>query len=123
MVLEAILLAAVTWYPAADWTEKPDPEASPYARRGGTIRMNGAQPPKSFNAYVDNNSYSAMLMDLMYMKLLGMSAQTSELEPSLARKWAVSDDGREFAEVQELEKTRSGVEAVIIGYTEVFVSL
>ena len=34
-----------------------------------------------------------------------------------------TDDGREFAEVQELEKTRGGVEAVIIGYTEVFVSV
>ena len=96
MLFETILLAAVTWYPAADWSERPDPAASPYARRGGTIRLNGAQPPKSFNAYVDNNNYSAMVFDLLYGKLLGMNAATSELEPSLARKWAVSDDGREF---------------------------
>ena len=71
MLFGAILLTAVTWYPAADWSEKPDSAASPYARRGGTIRLNGAQPPKSFNAYVDNNTYSAMLMDLLYGKLLG----------------------------------------------------
>ena len=96
MLFVTILLAAVTWYPAADWSERPDPAASPYARRGGTIRLNGAQPPKSFNAYVDNNNYSAMVFDLLYGKLLGMNAATSELEPSLARKWAVSDDGREF---------------------------
>jgi hypothetical protein len=32
-------------------------------------------------------------------------------------------DGREFAEVQELEKTKNGVEGVIIGYTEIFPSL
>ena len=45
MILGALaVVAAVTWYPAADWTEKADPETSPYARRGGTIRMNGAQP-------------------------------------------------------------------------------
>ena len=86
----------MTWYPAADWTERPDPAASPFARRGGTIRLNGAQPPKSFNAYIDNNNYSAMVFDLLYGKLLGMNAATSELEPALARRWAVSDDGREF---------------------------
>ena len=96
MTLGILAILAATWYPAADWTERPDPAASPYARRGGTIRLNGAQPPKSFNAYIDNNNYSAMVFDLMYGKLLGMNAATSDLEPSLARKWTVSDDGREF---------------------------
>ena len=96
MLLIAVIMAAVTWYPAADWSEKPDPVASPYARRGGTIRLNGAQPPKSFNAYIDNNTYSSMVFGLMYGQLLNMNAATSELEPSLARKGAVSDDGREF---------------------------
>ena len=96
MELCALALVAVTWFPAANWVEKPDPVASPYARRGGTIRLNGAQPPKSFNAYVDNNSYTAMVFDLLYGKLLGMDPQTTELVPALARKWAVSDDGREF---------------------------
>ena len=95
-ILAAVCLVAATWYPRADWTERPDPAASPYARRGGTIRLNGAQPPKSFNAYVDNNNYSTMVFDLLYGKLLGMNAQTSELEPSLARRWSVSDDGRAF---------------------------
>ena len=103
----AILLAAVTWYPAASWTERPDPVASPSARRGGTIRLNGAQPPKSFNAYIDNNSYSAMVFGLMYGKLLGMDGTTAELEPALARKWAVSDDGREFTFVLDERATWS----------------
>ena len=95
MTLATLLVAAVTWYPAADWTERPDPVASPRARRGGTIRINGAQPPKSLNAYVDNNNYSAMVFDLLYSRLLGMDT-SGELEPALARRWAVSDDGREF---------------------------
>ena len=30
-----------------------------------------------------------------------------------------TEDGREFAEVQELEPSAGGVEAVIIGYTEI----
>ena len=87
---------AVDWYPQAGWSERPDPVASPLARRGGTIRWNGAQPPKSFNAYVDNNTYTAMVFDLMYGKLLAMDPVTTELVPALARRWSVSDDGREF---------------------------
>ena len=74
MILLAAVVAAMTWYPAADWTERPDPVASPHARRGGTIRLNGAQPPKSFNAYVDNNTYSAMVFDLLYMKQIGRAS-------------------------------------------------
>ena len=89
-------LAAATWYPKAGWTERPDPVASGRARRGGTIRFNGAQPPKSFNAYVDNNTYSAMVFDLMYEKLLAFDTASAELVPALAEKWSVSEDGRQF---------------------------
>ena len=103
----AALLAAAVWHPAADWVEKPDPYASPYARRGGTFRLSGAQPPKSFNAYVDNNNYSSMVMDLLYGRLLGMDRATSELVPSLARKWSVTDDGREFTFVLDERATWS----------------
>ena len=111
-MLSFLLLAAVTWYPAADWTERPDPVASPCARRGGTIRLFGGQPPKSFNAYVDNNSYSAMVFDLMYGKLLGMDPATAELVPALARKWSASDDGRAFTFVLDERATWSDGEPV-----------
>lgn len=94
--LTPLLLMAVTWHPAADWVERPDPLASPRARKGGTIRFNGAQPPKSFNAYVDNNTYSSMVFDLLYEKLLSMDARTTDAVPALARRWCVSEDGREF---------------------------
>lgn len=107
MLLGCLALIALIWHPAADWTERPDPAASVLARRGGTIRLNGSQPPKSFNAYVDNNTYSAMVFDLLYGKLLGMNARTSELEPALARRWAVSDDGREFTFVLDGRATWS----------------
>ena len=96
MLFGALFLAAVTWFPAADWVEKPDPVASMRAQKGGTIRLFGGQPPKSFNAYVDNNNYSAMVFDLMYGKLLGVDHATSELVPALAKRWAVSADGREY---------------------------
>ena len=88
--------AGIKWYPSADWTERPDPAASPLARKGGVLRFNGAQPPKSFNAYVDNNNYSAMVFDLLYEKLLGTDGTTAELVPALARRWGVSEDGRSF---------------------------
>jgi len=97
MTLFACLCAvALTWYPPEGWREQPDPVASSAARKGGTIRFNGSQPPKSFNAYVDNNTYSAMVFDLMYEKLLGTDMRTLDSAPQLARRWAVSDDGREF---------------------------
>ena len=76
-VLPAIL-AALLWHPAADSSPRPDPSASPRARRGGTLRFSGSQPPKSFNAYVDNNSYTAMLFSLMYETLLDSDPETGE---------------------------------------------
>ena len=94
--LGSLLLAALTWFPVADWRDTPDPVASPLARKGGTVRFNGAQPPKSLNAYVDNNSYTKMTFDLMYENLLGLDEETLEFVPALARRWAVSDDGEEF---------------------------
>ena len=106
----SIILSALIWYPSADWAEKPDPCASLRARRGGVLRLNGAQPPKSFNAYIDNNSYTAMLFDLMYDKLLGIDSQTGELVPALASRWAVSEDGREFVfEIDERARWSDGV--------------
>jgi len=97
LLAAAILSASLAWRPAADAPPQgPDPFADPRARRGGTMRFNGAQPPKSLNAYVDNNTYAAMLFDLMYMNLLGMDGMTEELVPALACRWAVSGDGSEY---------------------------
>ena len=91
-----VILAALLWHPAADSSPRPDPSASPRARRGGTLRFSGSQPPKSFNAYVDNNSYTAMIFGLMYETLLDSDPETGEPVPALARRWATSEDGREF---------------------------
>ena len=92
----AILLAALTWYPSEEWKPTPDPVASPRARKGGTIRFSGGQGPKSYNAFVDNNTYTKMTFDLMYENLISIDSYTLDFIPSLARRWAVSDDGREF---------------------------
>ena len=92
----AIVLASLTWYPSTNWVERPDPVASPYAKKGGVLRFNGSQSPKSYNAYIDNNTYTKMTFDLMYENLLTVDAETLDFEPGLARRWAVSDDGREY---------------------------
>ena len=94
--LACLAVAAATWYPADGWKDETDPVASPLARKGGTIRFNGAQAPKSYNAYVDNNAYTRMTFDLMYENMLSTDSDTLEFQPGLARRWAVSDDGREF---------------------------
>ena len=88
--------AAVRWYPAQGWRETPDPAASPRAKKGGSITFNGSSPPKSFNAYIDNNSYSSMMFSMMYDALVATDPNTMDFVPALANRWSVSADGREF---------------------------
>ena len=90
------MIASLVWHPATNWVDSVDPAADPRARKGGTIRFNAAQPPKSFNAYVDGNAYTRMMFDLMYENLLAVDGETLEFAPCLARRWAVSEDGNEF---------------------------
>lgn len=86
----------MTWYPAADWQDTPDKVASPAAVKGGIVRFFGASPPKSFNAYIDNNKYTAMMFSLMYSQMIVTDSETMEFTPCLARRWGVSEDGLEY---------------------------
>ena len=95
-LLAASVSAGLKWHPADDWKDTPDPVASPYAKKGGTIRFNGGNPPKSLCEYVDNNTYTRMTFSLMYEGLITTDSETLEFAPALARRWAESDDGREF---------------------------
>ena len=96
MITTALLATALVWHPATNWVDKVDPVVDVHARKGGTVRFNGAQPPKSFNAYIDNNTYTKMMFDLMYENLIGVDTETLDFVPGLARRWAVSEDGNEF---------------------------
>ncbi len=93
---ESAASARFTWYPEPGWKDTPDPIASVHAKKGGVIRFNGGMPPKSFNGYTDNNTYTRMTFSMMYETLLGTDSDTLDFVPGLARRWAVSDDGREF---------------------------
>lgn len=108
----AIFFAALTWYPQPDWVDKPDPVASIYAKKGGRVRFYGASAPKSLNAYIDNNSYTSMMFSLMYFPLISTDSETMDFVPSLAKRWSISDDGREFTFVIDDRATWSDGKSV-----------
>jgi microcin C transport system substrate-binding protein len=95
-LLLSLASLADTTYPTRDWNDTPDPLASPYAYRGGTIRIFAGQYPKSFNYYLDNNTFCAELAGLMYDSLLGLNPLTATFEPALAATWTISEDQRTF---------------------------
>ena len=63
---------------------------------GGTIRLNGFQPPKSMNAYVDNMRYTRMTFDFMYETLIETDPETAEFAPGLAESWEISEDAQTY---------------------------
>lgn len=79
-------------YPKPDWRDAPDLLASPHAEPGGMIRFAAFQPPKSLNAYIDNNTYTRQVFGMMYETLLGVDSSTTEFVPHLAKHWTISDD-------------------------------
>jgi len=91
-VCAALLARADDVYPKPEWRDTPDPLASPYAEPGGMIRFAAFQPPKSLNAYIDNNTYTRQVFGMMYESLLGVDSLTTEFVPYLAKRWTISDD-------------------------------
>lgn len=89
-------LHAADLFPRPGWQDKPNPLASPDAIPGGELSACGFQYPKSFNYYLDNNSFSADLFGALYESLLNLNPLTPDYEPGLAEKWAISDDQRTF---------------------------
>ena len=79
-------------YPKPDWKDSPDPLASTHALPGGLLRFAAFQPPKSLNYYVDNNTYTRQIFDMMYETLLWTDPVSTEFTPGLASRWTLSDD-------------------------------
>lgn len=94
------MLASQVWadelFPKPDWKEKPNPIASPDAVAGGSITVFGFQSPKSFNLYLDNNTFTSDLFSSLYESLLTMNPLSPIQEPGLAERWSISDDKRTF---------------------------
>ncbi len=91
-----IVMAGETVYPPKEWKDEPNPLASPFAVIGGELSIFAGQEPKSFNYYLDNNSFSAELFGGMYETLLNTNPITLEYEPGLASQWTISDDKKVF---------------------------
>lgn len=79
-------------FPEPGWVERPDPCASPYAQPGGTLVYAGHNPPKSFNGYLDNNTFTMMVFAILYPSMLTIDPTTGDYAPSLADWWEISDD-------------------------------
>lgn len=106
MVLRLIallfVLAVSPWaradetFPPAGWQDRPDPLACPHAVQGGLLRFAAFQPPKSLNFYIDSNTYTRQIFELMYETLLWNDPVTMEFTPGLARSWTISADKLDF---------------------------
>ena len=96
LFLAALLVHADEHFPKSGWVDHTNPLADPNAVVGGELCVFAGQYPKSFNYYLDNNSFSAELFGGMYETLLNMGTLSLDYEPGLAEKWAVSDDKRTF---------------------------
>jgi len=83
-------------YPKPGWKAAPNPMANPDAPSGGQLCVFAGQYPRSFNYYLDNNSFSAELFGALYETLLTMSPTTLDYEPALAESWSISDDKTVF---------------------------
>lgn len=83
-------------YPGPDWQDRPDPIASPQAKKGGQISVFGGQYPKSLNYYTDSNVLSAQIFGMMYDSLLTFNPVSLAYEPGLAAEWEISQDKKTF---------------------------
>jgi len=83
-------------FPKEGWMEAPNPLASEFAEKGGRLVAFMGPYPKSFNYYLDQNMMSAELFGQFYESLLTRNALTLELEPLLAERCEMSDDGKIF---------------------------
>lgn len=70
------------------------PEASGSARRGGVLRLTGGLPP-TLDPAVAQDATSAEYIVHLFSGLVRLSAEL-EVEPDLAERWEVADDGRTY---------------------------
>lgn len=97
ILLVTALGAAETFYPADGWVERPNLAAAPDEALPSDILTEFLGPsPKSLNYYLDNNTMSAQVFDLLYESLLARDPVTLEYVPMLANRWSISEDRQTF---------------------------
>ncbi len=75
---------------------KPNPVASPDARKGGRFIIYSHQFPKSLNYYLDQFTTTARIFTSLYETLAIYHPVTLEPMPNLAKSWVVSPDKKRF---------------------------
>lgn len=88
--------SAIQSFPPDNWKPQPDPVASADAHPGGQLAIFAGQSTKSLNYYLDHNVFTGELFGALYETLIDMNPLTLSYEPSLARKWTISDDKKTF---------------------------
>ncbi|HEY8240975.1 MAG TPA: hypothetical protein VIH35_05985, partial [Kiritimatiellia bacterium] len=77
-------LRAEEVFPKDDWVDAPSPVASPDAVVGGQITIFAHQYPKSFNYFLDLNTFSSQLFGSLFDTLMSIHPVTLDIEPGLA---------------------------------------
>ena len=96
LLLASVAVQGDTAFPKPDWEDRLNPLAGRDAEPGGKLSAFVSQYPKSFNYYLDNNTFSARLFGLMFENLLSIHPLELNHEPALAREWWISDDKKTF---------------------------
>jgi peptide/nickel transport system substrate-binding protein len=65
-------------------------------KRGGRLVASLRSDPKTFNPLLVMDSASRSVVELMMADLVHINRETHESEPSLAKSWQVSEDGRRY---------------------------
>lgn len=73
-----------------------NPIADPRATKGGTFTTWGGPYPKSLNMWLNYNSFSKSICDLMFENLAGMHPTENRPIGLLAESWEVSEDRMTF---------------------------
>jgi microcin C transport system substrate-binding protein len=81
---------------AIDTAGEIDPSANPDAVKGGTFTTWGYGFPKSFNLWLDYNSFIKDLTDLMFEPLVELHSTENRWVGVLADSWSVSADQKVF---------------------------
>jgi microcin C transport system substrate-binding protein len=75
---------------------KLDPIASAEAVKGGSFFTWAGGYPKSLNMWLDYNSFSAQITQLMFESLIGMDTVTDDPVGVLAQTWEISADKKTY---------------------------
>ena len=90
LVLLAALVAIAFWASSFWRREGAAPPPPQVAELTATIRSE----PRSFNRFVTRDRTSNVVSQLLHARLVRINLATQEVEPALAERWTVSDDGR-----------------------------